>query len=102
MGDSSKERQPGIVSIVDAIARIVRVRRTRTDLHIRSKGFSAVGAEGTPELCVIIAHSIGVARAAYSQIVSAVVPDDRYIASCGIKREFGEELTVSGRIIVPA
>ncbi len=64
MGDPAVERQPRVVAVVDAVARVVRVRRARANLDILGERLSPVCAERSPELGVVIRHAVGVARPA--------------------------------------
>src|SRR5712664_4040852 len=77
MRDPTVERQARVITIVDVVTRVMRVRRSRADLNVLGERLSAVRAEGSPELRVIIRHAIGVSGSTGPQIVSRVVPHDR-------------------------
>src|SRR2546427_11084652 len=81
MRDPAVEREARVITIVDVVTRVMRVRRSRADLNVLGERLSAVRAEGSPELRVIIRHAIGVSGTTGSQIVSRVVPHDRDLPS---------------------
>src|SRR6266851_8168762 len=81
MRDPAVEREARVITIVDVVTRVMRVRRSRADLNVLGECLSAVRAEGSPELRVIIRHAIDVSGSTGSQIASRVVPDDRDLPS---------------------
>src|ERR1700758_1686259 len=102
MGDSAVERQPGVVAVIDAVLRIMGVRRSGADLNVLSKRLPAVGTKCAPNLRIGIGDAVGVTWPAGAMIVASVVPDDRDISGCGIKRNLREELTILGVVVVHA
>ncbi len=100
MGDPAIERQARVIAVVDPVPGIVRVGGSRADLDIRAEAGAAVGAERPPELRVIVHDPVGVARAAGTEVVAAVVPDDGEVAGGGVERDLRQELAVGGGVVV--
>jgi len=69
MGDPTVERQPRVVTVVDVVPRVVRVRRARADLDVRGERLPPVCAERSPELGVVVRYAIGVARPTEAQVL---------------------------------
>src|SRR6266478_8326681 len=97
---SAVERQPGVVAVVNAVLRSMGVRRSGADLNVFGKRLPAVGTKRAPNLRIGIGDAVGVTRPAGAKIVAGVIPDDRDIAGCGIKRNLREKLTILGVVVV--
>src|SRR5258708_25601496 len=100
MCDSAVERQPGVVAVVNAVLRIMGVRRSGADLDVLGKRLPSVGTKRAPDLCIGIGDTIGVTRPPGAKIVAGVIPDERDIPGCGVERNLREELTILGIVVV--
>src|SRR6266480_5406783 len=100
MCDSAIERQPRVVAVVDAVLRIMGVRRSGADLNVLGKRLPSVGAKRAPDLRIGIGDAVGVTRPADPKIVAGIIPDDRDIPGCGVERNLREELTIPGVVVV--
>src|SRR5205823_12156895 len=100
MCDSAIERQPRVVAVVNAILRIMGVRRSGADLNVLGKRLSSVGTKRAPELRIGIGDAVGVTRPPGAEIVAGVIPDDRDIPGCGVERNLRQKLTILGVVVV--
>src|SRR5881227_489476 len=100
MCDSAIERQPRVVAVVNAIPRIMGVRRSGADLNVLGKRLPSVGTERAPELRIGIGDAVGVTCPPGAKIVAGVIPDDREIPGCGVERNLRQELTIFGAVVV--
>src|SRR6266699_2638509 len=100
MCDSAIERQPRVVAVVNAILRIMVVRRSGADLYVLGKRLPSVGTKRAPELRIGIGDAVGVTRSPGAKIVADVIPDDRDIPGGGVERSLRQELTILGAVVV--
>src|SRR5229473_6648145 len=100
MCDTAVERQPGVVAVVNAVLRIMGIRRSGADLNVLGKSLPSIGAKSAPDLGIGIRDAVGVARPSSAEIVAGVIPDDRDIPGCGVKRNLRAELTIFGVVVV--
>src|SRR6266478_6534608 len=100
MCDSTVERQPGVVAVIDAVLRIMGVRGSGADLNVLGKRLPSVGTKRAPDLCIGIGDAVGVTSPPDAKIVAGVIPDDRDIPGRGVERNLREELTVLGIVVV--
>src|SRR2546430_10091280 len=100
MCDSGVERQPRVVAVVNAILRIMGVRRSGADLNVLGKRLPSIGTKRAPDLCIGIGDAVSVTRPPGAKIVAGVIPDDRDIPGCGAERNLRQELTIPGVVVV--
>src|SRR5713101_1040735 len=100
MCDSAVERQPGVVAIIDAVPRMMGVRRSSAVLNVLRKRLPAVLTKGPPNLRIVIGDAVGVTRPSGTKIVAGVVPAERDVPGCGVKRNLWQELTIPGVVVV--
>src|SRR2546428_3609037 len=74
------EGKPGVVTVVDPIARVVRVRGPCADLDVGAKRRAVVSAERAPELGIVVGDPVGVPGAASAEVTPGVVPDGGDVA----------------------
>jgi hypothetical protein len=79
VSDAGIEGEPVIISIINTVMGILRVRGALADLEV-GREVDAITAERAPELRVGIGNTIGIARATGSKVIARVVPDDRDLA----------------------
>src|SRR5437016_14534009 len=96
MCDSAVERQPRVVAVVNAILRIMGVRRSGADLNVLGERLPSVGTERAPDLRIGIGDAVSVTRPPGAKIVAGVIPDDRDIPGCGVDRYIWHELMSLG------
>src|SRR5438045_6290599 len=77
MCDSAVERQPRVVAVVNAIPRIMGVRRSGADLNVLGKRLPSVGTERAPELRIGIGDAVGVTCPPGPSSVAAACQVDR-------------------------
>src|SRR5438477_11568011 len=100
VGDAAVERESGVIAGINAVVGVVRVGSAGADLDVPGKGLAAIGAEGAPDLSVVIGDAIGIARPAGAEIVARVIPAHGEVATGGVERDFGQELAVGSAVIV--
>src|SRR5881227_2443893 len=87
VGNPAVERQPGVVAVVDVVPGIVRVRRTRADLDVRSERQPTVCAERSPELGIVIRYTVGITRTTGAEVIAGVVPHRCKVPAGWIERD---------------
>src|SRR5437870_3623578 len=102
VGDAAVERESGVIAVVDAVVSVGRVGGSGADLNIPAESLAAIGAEGAPDLGVVIGDAVGIARPADAEIVARVIPAHGEVAAGGVERDFGQELAVGSAVIVHA
>src|SRR5438477_1697418 len=102
VGDAAVERESGVIAEINAVVGVVRVGSAGADLDVPGKRLAAIGAEGAPDLGVVIGDAIGIARPPGAEIVARVVPAHGEVAAGGVERDFGQELAVGSAVIVHA
>src|SRR6266480_3728992 len=100
MCDSAIERQPRVVAVVNAILRIMGVRRSGADLNVLGKRLPSVGTKRAPDLRIGIGDAVSVTCSPGAKIVAGVIPDDRDIPGGGVERNLRQELTILGAVVV--
>src|SRR5439155_26437333 len=94
MSEPTLERQTRVVSVVNSVSRIVRVRRARADLGIRGKRLPAVRAECPPELSIVVRHAVSVAGSTGAKVLTGVIPHHSKVPAGRIERDLRQELAV--------
>src|SRR5438105_298956 len=100
MCNSAVERQPGVVTVVNAVLRILGVRRSGADPDVIAEGTPSIGTEGAPDLGISIGDAVSVTRPSGAKIVAGVIPDDRNIPGSRVERDLREKLTIRGAIVI--
>src|SRR5882724_8986097 len=100
MCNSAVERQPGVITVVNAVVRILGVRCSGADPDVTAERPPSVGTEGAPDLGIGIGDAISVTRPSSAKIVAGVIPDDRNISGSWIEGDLREKLTIPGDIVV--
>src|SRR5260221_293631 len=62
MRNSTVERQPGVITVVNAVVRIMGVRCSGADPDVTAERPPSVGTEGAPDLGIGIGDAISVTR----------------------------------------
>src|SRR5437879_12782492 len=79
MCDSAIERQARVVAVVNAILRVMGVRRSGADLNVLGKRLPSVGTKRAPELRIGIGDAVGVSRPPGAKIVAGVRSEERRV-----------------------
>src|SRR5258705_6676892 len=100
MRNSTVERQPGVITVVNAVVRSMGVRCSGADPNVTAERPPAVGTEGAPDLGIGIGDAVSITRPSSAKIVAGVIPDDRNIPGSWIEGDLREKLTILRVIVV--
>src|SRR5207237_1246872 len=87
VGDAAVERESGVIAEINAVVGVVRVGSAGADLNVPGKSLAAIGAEGAPDLGVVIGDAVGIARPPDAQLVARDVPAHVEVAAEGLSDE---------------
>src|SRR5215471_7590238 len=97
---AAKRGHTNVVTKVDAVAGVGRVREAATQASVRRKGRATVSGEGAVVFRIIIWNHVGAARTGYAVVIATIMKAYCYRAGRGVEGNVRQKLTVSGRIIV--
>lgn len=99
---ASERGQTNIITEVDAVGRIRRVREAAAQAPVRRPSRTTVGAERAVVFRIVVRNHVCPARTWHAVVIATIMKAHCHSAACGIKSNVGQELTIRGRVVVNA
>ena len=94
--------QTNVITIVDAVGRVRRVREPAAQAPVRRPSRATVGAEGAEVFRIVIRNHVRPAWTGHAVVIAAIVKAHCHRAACRIERDVGQKLAVRGCVVVHA